>query len=95
MTSRNDNEIGAAVIWLKNGGKITRTGWNGKDLVVYYVPAASYPAQRNSNLTQAGEYHDDMVPYAPYLALKSPNGIITPWAPSVSDTLATDYILLD
>lgn len=86
-------DFGSAVHLLKIGKKVARKGWNGAGMYVYYVPAASYPAQRNSKSTMAGEFPDDMVPYREYLALKTAQGDVATWAPSVSDALATDWCL--
>lgn len=87
-------DIGSAVNHAKQGGKFARNGWNSLEQYVYYVPAASYPAQRNLNGTMIGEFEDDMVEYNDYLAIKLPNGTVSPWAPSGSDAVATDFILL-
>jgi len=86
-------DLGEAMRWVKNGGKIARKGWNSDKQYVYYVPAASYPAHRNVNGTMM-EDPDTMVPYNAYLAIMTPNGTVSTWAPSGSDALATDYILL-
>lgn len=86
-------DFGSAVYLLKIGKKVARKGWNGAGMYVYYVPAASYPAQRNSKSTMAGEFPDDMVPYREYLALKTAQGDVATWAPSCSDSLATDWCL--
>ena len=86
-------DFGSAVHLLKMGKKVARKGWNGAGMYVYYVPAASYPAQRNSKSTMAGEFPDDMVPYREYPALKTAQGDVATWAPSVSDALATDWCL--
>lgn len=56
-------DFGLAIHCLKAGEKVQRKGWNGSGMYVYYVPAATYPAQRNSKSTMAGEFEDDMVPY--------------------------------
>lgn len=86
-------DIGQAIQWVKNGGLISRKGWNNPAQVVYYVPAASYPAQRNTLGTWEEEDKEVMVAYNHYLAIKLPDGTVSTWAPSCSDTLATDYIL--
>lgn len=86
--------IGQAVEHAKAGNKFTRKGWNGADQFVYYVPAASYPAQRNANNAMSGIFANDMVPYNHYLAIKTAQGTVSPWSPSGSDALATDFILL-
>ena len=73
--------------------EVARAGWNGKGMYVYYVPAASYPVERNNLETMGGEFENDMVPYREYLALKTAQGDVATWAPSVSDALATDWCL--
>lgn len=86
-------DFGEAVRKLKAGKKVMRAGWNGKGMFVYYVPAASYPVERNNKATMAGEFADDMVPYREYLALKTAQNDVSTWAPSVSDALAEDWQL--
>lgn len=95
---RDDSDIkfdfGIAIRKLKEGKKVARKGWNGSGMFVYYVPAASYPMQRNNNQTLKGIFPNDMVPYQHYLALKTAQGTISTWAPSVSDSLADDWMLV-
>lgn len=86
-------DFGSAVYLLKTGKKVARKGWNGSGMFVYYVPAASYPVERNNLETMGGQFPDDMVPYREYLALKTAQGDVATWAPSVSDALATDWCL--
>lgn len=86
-------DFGTALHLMELGERVQREGWNGKGMFVYQVPAASYPAQRNSKGVLVGEYPDDMVPYAAYLALKTISGEVVPWTISQSDALAKDWIL--
>lgn len=86
-------DFGSAIYLLKTGKKVMRAGWNGKGMYVYYVPAASYPVERNNKSTMAGEFENDMVPYREYLALKTAQNDVSTWAPSVSDALAEDWQL--
>lgn len=86
-------DFGTALTLVKLGDKLQRKGWNGSGMYIYYVPAASYPADRNSKSTMAGEFADDMVPYREYLALKTAQNDVSTWAPSVSDALAEDWQL--
>ena len=94
---RDDSDIkfdfGIAIRKLKEGKKVARKGWNGSGMFVYYVPAASYPVERNNLETMGGEFENDLVPYREYLALKTAQGDVATWAPSVSDALATDWCL--
>lgn len=85
--------FGWAIAQLKDGRKVTRTGWNGKGMYVYYVPAASYPAQRNERGTMIGQFPDDMVPYRDYIATKTAQNDVVPWVASQSDILADDWQL--
>ena len=87
----NQFDFGLAIHALKAGKKLARKGWNGSGMFVYYVPAASYPMQRNNLETMGGIFPDDMVPYREYLALKTAQGDVSTWSPSVSDALATDW----
>ncbi len=86
-------DFGSAIYLLKIGKKVARKGWNGSSMFVYYVPAASYPVERNNLETMGGHFENDMVPYREYLALKTAQGDVATWAPSVSDALATDWCL--
>lgn len=84
--------FGQALAYLKAGSKVTRKGWNGKDMFVYYVPANEYPAERGSNVQ--GMFAHDLVPYRHYLALKTAQDDVATWSPSTSDALAEDWVLV-
>jgi hypothetical protein len=76
---------------VKQGDKIARYGWNGKGMFVYYIPAASYPAQTDV----AKETFGDMVKYNAYLAIKTVNGTVSTWVPSINDVLADDWEVIE
>lgn len=84
--------FGMAIEAAKIGHKISRKGWNGKGMFVYYVPPAKYPADRNSNETMV-EHADSegMVQYNAYLAIKNVDGAVSTWVPSVNDVLSDDW----
>lgn len=86
-------DFGSAIYLLKIGKKVMRDGWNGKAMFLYYVPAASYPMQRNSLETMAGVFEGDMVPYGAYIAMKTAQNNVVPWLASQTDVLATDWCL--
>ncbi|WP_314972813.1 DUF2829 domain-containing protein [Comamonas testosteroni] len=81
--------FGDAIKELKLGKRLQRTGWNGKGLFIYLVPAASYPVQTGAAKEHFGA--GAMVPYAAYLALKNVDETVSTWAPSINDTLAEDW----
>ena len=87
-----DLDFGAAIVAAKAGKRVARKGWNGAGMFAYVVPEATYPAQ-----TEAAKQHfpDGMVPYRAYWALKTAQGDVATWAPSASDSLAEDWMILD
>lgn len=84
--------FGAALGILKSGGRVARAGWNGKGQFAYLVPAASYLAQTGAAKAHFGE--GALVPYRAYLALKTVDDTVSTWAPSVSDVLAEDWLVV-
>lgn len=87
-------DFGIAISELKLGKKVARKGWNGADMFVYFVPAASYPIQRNNLGTLGGMFPEDLAPYREYLALKTAQNDIATWTPSCSDALAEDWYVV-
>jgi hypothetical protein len=77
-----------ALMRLKEGAKVARSGWNGSGMFAYMVPGNSYPAQ-----TEAikGHFAGDLVPYRPYFALKTAQNDVATWVPSGSDIIADDW----
>ena len=86
----DDNDIGWAVQQMRKGKKVARKGWNGSGMFAYLVPAATYKAH-----TKAAQSHfGDDVPYREYMALKTAQNDVAAWTPSISDVLATDWVLV-
>lgn len=84
--------FGDALVALKQGKKVSRAGWNGKGMFVYYVPPASYPVQTGAAKSHFGE--GSLVPYNAYLVIKNVNETVSTWVPSVNDCLAEDWTIL-
>jgi len=92
---KSDLSFGSAINALKAGKRVSRAGWNGKGMFLYYIPAASYPAQRNTNQTMVGLFPGDMVPYRDYIAMKTAQNDVVPWVASQTDILANDWCIVD
>lgn len=84
--------FGLAIEALKRGDTVARTGWNGKGMFVYLVPANAYPAQTGAAKAHFGE--GALVPYNAYMALVSATGLVSTWVPSVTDVLAEDWAIV-
>lgn len=86
--------FGWAIEAMKRGEKVARSGWNGKGMFIYHVPANSYPAGGNKNGTMNGIFPDDMVPYGEYIAMKTAQNNVVPWLASQTDVLAEDWVIV-
>ena len=84
--------FGDALKALKAGQRVARTGWNGKGMFVYLVPAASYPVQTGAAKAHFGD--GAMVPYNAYMAIKNVDETVSTWVPSVNDCIAEDWEVL-
>tara|TARA_R110000744_G_scaffold76296_1_gene151171 strand:+ start:1774 stop:2274 length:501 start_codon:yes stop_codon:yes gene_type:complete len=91
---KNSGEMsfGMAIEAAKRGYKIGRVGWNGSGMFAYIVPANSYPAQTEMI---KGTFENDMIPYREYWALKTAQNDIAMWAPSGSDSLSNDWVIVE
>lgn len=101
--------FGEALEALKEGKMITRSGWNGKGLFVFMqVPSeitkeivpkmTSLPQAVKDEFQRRFDSESEQISsiyYNNQLALVNPSNLITGWAPSVSDALATDWKVLE
>lgn len=88
--------FGHALEMLKFGEAVARAGWNGKGMFLYLVPApetGGYPAQTGIAKRHWGE--GALVPYGPYIAMKTATGEVVPWLCSQTDALAEDWTVVD
>ncbi len=82
-------KFGHALELLKDGKKITRKGWNGKGMFLYYVSEDKYPAKMDAAKELADK--EGLVEYGPYIAMKTSQGYVTPWVASQIDLLSEDW----
>mgnify|MGYP000488102760 CR=1 FL=1 len=88
MIQTTNLDFGKVLEFLKEGYKLSRSGWNGKGMYIYLVPANSYPAQTEVAKVEFGA----LVPYNQYIAFKSVDNIIeSGWRPTTLDMFATDW----
>ena len=85
--------FGLAIEAAKKGAKITRRGWNGKGMFLYYVPEGRYPARTDAAKSIATE--DGKVDYGAYIAMKTAQGNVVPWLASQTDILADDWEVIE
>ena len=82
--------FGQAIEVLKTGSKVTRVGWNGKDMFLFLVQGSQFKVNRPPLL---GIYPEGTeINYRPHIDMKTVNGEIVPWVASQSDLLEEDWI---
>ena len=82
-------DFSAALAALKNGSRVTRSGWNGKDMFLYLVPGSVFPVNRAPLL---GIYPAGTeIQYRPHIDMKIADGSCVPWLASQIDLLADDW----
>lgn len=76
----------SALLYLKQGAKVRRSGWNGKGMWLEYVPAHAW-ARLFGNTT---DYQN-----RPFIAMKDAQDGYVPWLASQTDLLAEDWEFAD
>ena len=85
-----DISFGEMLEWIRsNNVRAYRKGWNGKNQFIYYVPEGAY--KPCTNIAEHLVNEQGLVEYSPYIALKTVQGNVVPWTPSITDILANDW----
>ena len=83
----------AALYNIKDGLKVAREGWNGKDMFVFLVPGSTFKVNRPPLL---GIYPEGTeINYHAHIDIKSVDGTVVPWHPSQTDLLTNDWQIVD
>ena len=89
----DNTSFSSALMWLKQGKKVARKGWNGKGMFVFLVQGSQFKVNRAPLL---GIYPEGTeIIYQPHIDMKTVDGSIVPWLASQSDLLAEDWEILD
>ena len=78
---------------LKEGKRVAREGWNGKNMFIFLVQGSTFQVSRaplNQFYPEGTE-----IKYHAHIDLRSANGEIVPWNPSQADMLSSDWIVLE
>lgn len=79
---------------IKHGAKVARDGWNASGQFVVFQKGYPDGIPINVNTAQAtGIPEGTTCRFRPYLMLCTADGSFVPWAPTVSDVLAEDWVL--
>lgn len=74
---------------IKAGKKVSRSGWNGKNMFVFLVPGSRFKVNRPPLL---GIYPEGTeIDYHAHVDMRTATGQIVPWLVSQTDLLADDW----
>lgn len=73
----------------KNGNKVARQGWNGKDMFIFLVQGSTFVVNRAPLL---GIYPEGTeIKYHAHIDMKTADDQVVPWLASQTDVLAEDW----
>ena len=78
--------FGTALKLLKDGKKVARNGWNGKDMFIVYVCASVSEAEIGHMCPDM-----DVTEVLPWIGMKTVDNKFVPWLCSQTDLLAKDW----
>lgn len=82
-------DFGKALDVLKSGGKVARSGWNGKGMFLFLVAGSKFKVNRAPLL---GIYPEGTeIEYHAHIDMKTAQGYVVPWLASQADMLAEDW----
>lgn len=87
-------DFGRALNVLKAGGKVTRTGWNGKGMFLWMKPGTVIEEAwiHDAVLLDIARANDGKVEGLPTVCMKTAdNRVVTGWVPSQADMFAEDW----
>ena len=94
--------IGDAVVALKAGKQVTRSGWNGRGMYLWLMPEATVKAEwcREPRLKRLAEENGGEIPCLGSIRMFTTNAsgrraVLTGWLASQSDLLAEDWVIID
>jgi hypothetical protein len=85
--------FGIALMELKKGSKVARSGWNGKGMYIFLIGT-----QMNTPGIGGWTYTNgvnDNYPLLPFIAMKTADDKVVPWLASQTDILADDWTLIN
>ncbi len=82
-------DFSKALLELKNGKRVARAGWNGKEMFLFLVPGSVFEVSRPPLL---GIYPEGTrISYRSHIDMRAADGTVVPWLASQTDVLADDW----
>lgn len=85
--------FGDAIVYLKQGKKVARSGWNGKGMFLFLVQGSTFKVNRPPLL---GIYPEGTeITYHSHIDMKTAQDTVVPWLASQTDMLAEDWCIVE
>lgn len=82
--------FGDALAAIKSGKRVSRSGWNGREMFLFLVPGSTFTVNRAPLL---GIYPEGtVINYQSHIDMRTSQGTIVPWLASQTDLLAEDWV---
>lgn len=82
-----------ALVFIKQGKRLQRAGWNGKGMFVFLVPGSTFKVNRAPLL---GIYPEGTeIKYHAHIDMRTADGMVVPWLASQTDVLAEDWRVVE
>lgn len=81
-----------ALTALNGGRRLSRAGWDSKDIFIFKVNGSEFKVNREPLLSILGEGTD--VSYCPHIDMKNADGSICVWNASQADLFANDWYIV-
>lgn len=86
-------DFGKALAAIKEGKRVSREGWNGKNMFLFLVPGSQFKVNREPLLSIMGE--GTVVDYHAHIDMKTAQGYVVPWLSSQADMLSDDWKIIE
>jgi hypothetical protein len=88
--------FGEALVELKKGNLVARSGWNGKGMWLALQKAYPQGIPINRNTAEAtGLPEGTVCKFLPYIMMKTADGAFVPWLASQTDILGEDWEVVE
>lgn len=80
-----------ALVLVKAGNSVARTGWNGKSMFIFLVPGSRFEVTEGRPMAHFWPVGSP-IDYRPHIDMRAADGTVVVWTASQSDILADDWM---
>ena len=93
MSGGPKRSFGVALHAMRDGKRVAREGWNGKEMFIFLVDGSTFKVNR----PPLNKFYEEgtEVNYHPHVDMKTADGNIVPWLCSQTDMLAEDWLIIE